>query len=49
MELLNFKMDVANVLQVKEYDLNDKEKVPIIKTGYAEKGCNLYRFSLMLK
>ena len=30
-ELLNFKMEVANILQTKGYDLNYKEKVPIIK------------------
>ena len=30
-ELLNFKMEVAGILQMKVYDLNDEEKVPIIK------------------
>ena len=29
--LLNFKLEVANVLQVKEYDLYDTEKVSTIK------------------
>ena len=30
-ELLNYEMEVANVLQAKEDNLSDKEKVPIIK------------------
>ena len=29
--LLNFKMEVANILQMKAYDLSDEEKVPILK------------------
>ena len=32
-ELFNFKMEAANILQMKTYYLNDKEKVPIIKNG----------------
>ena len=30
-ELLNFEMEVANMLQAKVYDLNGEEKVHIIK------------------
>ena len=30
-ELLYFEIEVANVLQAKVYDLNDEEKVPIIR------------------
>ena len=37
-ELLNFEMEVANVIQVKLYDLNDKGKVPIIKNWLGRKG-----------
>ena len=29
-ELLHFEIEVSNVLQAEMYDLNDKEKVPII-------------------
>ena len=32
-ELLNFEVEVAMVLQAKACDLNDEDKVPIIKTG----------------
>ena len=31
-ELFHFEMEIANVLQVKTHDLNDKENVTIIKT-----------------
>ena len=30
-KLLNFKIEVANILQMKSHDLNDEEKMPIIK------------------
>ena len=30
-ELFNFEIEVANVLQEKVYDLSDEENVPIIK------------------
>ena len=30
-ELLNFKMEVATILKMKAYDLDDDEKVSIIK------------------
>ena len=48
-ELLNFEMDVTNVLQVYAYDLNDEEKVHIIKNQLGREGYNLYRLSLMLR
>ena len=48
-ELLNFKLEVANILQIKAYDLNDEEKVAIIKNGKAKNGCNSYRLLLTLK
>ena len=32
LEWLNFKMEEAYILQMKTYNLNDEEKVPIIKT-----------------
>ena len=40
-KLVNFEMMVANVLQAKEYDLNDKEKVPIIKNCRGKAGLQL--------
>ena len=30
-ELLSFEMEVMNILQTKTYELNDEEKVPVIK------------------
>ena len=30
-ELLNFEMEVTNILQTRAYELNDVERVPIIK------------------
>ena len=30
-QLLNFKIEVVNILKVKVYDINDEETVPIIK------------------
>ena len=30
-ELLNFEMEVANIVQAKTCDLNDEENVPIIE------------------
>ena len=32
-ELLNFKMEIANKLQADAYDCDDKEKVPVIRVG----------------
>ena len=32
-KLLNFEMEVSNILQTRLYALNDEEKVPIIKPG----------------
>ena len=32
-ELLCFEMEVTNMLQTKAYKLDDKEEVPIMKTG----------------
>ena len=37
-ELFNFEMEVANVLQVKAYDLNDEDKVTIIKNWLGQEG-----------
>ena len=37
-ELLNFEMEVSNMLQAKVYDLNDKETVPIIKSWLSREG-----------
>ena len=37
-ELLYFKMEVANTLQVKSFDLNDEEKVPVIKNWLGREG-----------
>ena len=37
-ELLNFEMEVANVLQTKVYDLNDEEKVPITINSLGREG-----------
>ena len=37
-ELLNFEMEVANILQPKAYDLNDEEKVSIIKNWLGREG-----------
>ena len=44
MELLNFEMEVANMLQAEVYDLNEEGKVPIIKNRL---GYNSYKLSLM--
>ena len=33
-----YEMEVANVLQAKAYDLNDKEKVSIIKNWLGREG-----------
>ena len=30
-ELISFKMEVINILQTRTYEINDEEKVPIIK------------------
>ena len=38
MELLNFKMEVVNILQTKTYDQNDEEKVQIIKNWLGQEG-----------
>ena len=37
-ELLNFKMEVANVWQTQAYDLNDSEKVSILKNWLGKEG-----------
>ena len=37
-ELLNFEMEAANVLQAKVYDLSDEGKVPIIKIWFSREG-----------
>ena len=37
-ELLNFEMEIANVLQAELYDLSEEGKVPIIKNWLCREG-----------
>ena len=41
-ELLNFEMKVADVLQAEAYDLSEEGKVPIIKNWLGIEGLQLY-------
>ena len=49
MELLNFEMEIANVLQAQMYDVNDEEKVPVIKSWLGREGLHFIQLSLMLR
>ena len=37
MKLLNFQMEVANVLQEKAYDLSEERRCPLQRTGKVKK------------
>ena len=37
-ELLNFEMEVMNILEIKAYELTDEEKVPVIKNWLGREG-----------
>ena len=41
-ELFNFEMEVANVIQAKVYDLSQERKVSIIKTLVRQRGAEMY-------
>ena len=40
-ELLNFEIEVTNILQTRTYELNDEVKVPIIKNWLGKGGLQL--------
>ena len=42
-EVLNFKMEVTNILQMKMYELTEEEKVPIIKNWLGREGLQLIK------
>ena len=50
-ELVNFEMQITNILETKLYKLMHEEKVPVIKNWYGQEGMQLiqYKHSLMKK
>ena len=42
-ELINFEMEVTNILEMKAYELNDEEKVTVIKNWLGRKGLQLIK------
>ena len=40
-ELMNFEMEVSNILETKVYELSEEEKVPVIKNWLSIKGLQL--------
>ena len=45
-ELLNFKMEVTNILQIKTYKVTDEENIPIIKNWLGRVGIQLIQTSM---
>ena len=42
-ELLNFEIEVKNILETKAYDLTNKEKLPLIKNWLGWEGLQLMK------
>ena len=44
-ELLNFEMEVMNILEKKAYEITDEDKVPAIKNFLGQEGLQLITIS----